>query len=141
MALLMPNRGEVITLAGIVNKSSAGGPQDLILRLFKNNYTPVDGSTEANFTEATFSGYYPRTLAGASWTIYSGAPSYATYAVQTFTVASGSQNQNVYGYYLQQQTSSWLMWAERFSDAPYLMDAVADYIKVTPRIEARKTGE
>jgi hypothetical protein len=33
------------------------------------------------------------------------------------------------------------MWAERFSDAPYLMDAVADYIKVTPRIEARKTGE
>lgn len=141
MALLMPNRGEVITLAGIVNKSSAGSPQNLILRLFTNNYTPVDGSTEDNFTQATFSGYYPRTLTGSSWTITSGAPSYATYAIQTFTAASGSQNQNVYGYYLIQQTSGWIMWAERFSDAPYLVNDLADYIKVTPRIEVRKSGE
>ena len=131
MALLTPNQGEEIALAALLNKTA---PQDLDLCLFKNDYTPVEGTTEANVTAADFTGYSVIQLTAASWTITQGAPTSAAYAQQTFTSSAGSQNQPIYGYYVKQRTSGKLVWAERFSDGPYTIVNNGDAIKVTPTI-------
>lgn len=134
MSVVIPNQGEKIALEALVNKTA---PQDLKLKLFKNNYSLVEGTTEANLTEADFTGYAEKSLAGSSWNAATtGDPSYIDYAQQTFTSSAGSQNQAVYGYYLVQGTSGKLVWAETFSDGPYTIVNNGDTIKVTPRIEA-----
>jgi hypothetical protein len=133
MALLVSNQGEEIALAALLNKTA---PQDLDLCLFQNNYTPVETTTEADVTVATFTGYATIQLTAANWTITPGAPTEAAYAQQTFTSSAGSQNQSIYGYYLKQRTSGKLIYAERFSDGPYTIVNNGDAIKVTPKITA-----
>lgn len=54
MTLVMVNQGEGIALEALLNKTA---PQDLVLKLFKNDYTPVEGSVETDFTVADFTGY------------------------------------------------------------------------------------
>ncbi|HWP59545.1 MAG TPA: hypothetical protein VNL14_16755 [Candidatus Acidoferrales bacterium] len=130
-ALLVPNQGEQIALEALVNKTA---PQNLVLRLFKNNVTPAEGDTEANYTEADFTGYSAITLTGANWTVTTGAPSEASYAQQTFSSSANQAAQNIYGYYLTQVTSGKLVWAERFTDGPYPIANNGDQIKVTPKI-------
>lgn len=132
MAGIMPNEGEMKALEHIVNKTA---PENLVLRLFKNNYTPVDAATSADFTEADFTGYSAITLTGASWaSAVSGNPSSIAYAQQTFTSSAGSQSQIVYGYYLQQTTSGKVIAAERFTGTPPTIQNNGDTIKVTPTI-------
>jgi hypothetical protein len=129
MALVMPNQGEAIALEALVNKTA---PETLELRLFTNNYTPINSTDETDVTEASGSGYSAKTLTGGSWTVTPGSPSSAAYAQQTFTF-SGALG-NVYGYYITQATSDKLVWAERFSNGPYNVQNVGDEIKVTPTI-------
>ena len=129
MALLAPNSSEDVMLQNILNKTA---PQNVVLRLYTNNYTPVETSTEANFTEASGFGYTSVTLAGASWTITPGNPTSASFAQQTFTF-TGTLG-NVYGYYMTQLTSGFIMWAERFTDGPYNIVNSGDQIKITPVI-------
>lgn len=116
-------------LEALVNKTA---PQTLVLKLFKSNTTPAEVHTEADYTEADFTGYASVALTGASWTASGSAPTQIAYAEQTFTSSAGSQNQNVYGYYVVQQTSGKLVWAERFSNGPYNIANSGDQIKVTP---------
>jgi hypothetical protein len=129
VAVVFPNQGENIALEAIVNKTPA---QNLVLKLFKNDVTPGETDTEATYTEADFTGYAAITLTGSSW----GAASNGTisYAQQTFTSSAGSQNQDVYGYYLVQATSGKLVYAERFPDGPYNIANSGDDIKVTPTL-------
>lgn len=131
MALLVPNQGEQITLEALLNKTA---PQDLDLCLYKSNTTPAETDTEATYTAADFTGYAVIQLTAANWTVTPGAPTSGAYAQQTFTSSAGSQNQNVYGYYLKQRTSGKLVWVERFSDGPYNIVNNGDAIKVTPNI-------
>lgn len=133
MALVLPNQGETIALEALVGKTAG---QNLVLRLFKSNTTPGEADTEATYTEADFTGYAAVTLTAASWSATPGAPSNIAYAQQTFASSAGSQNQNVYGYYLTQESSGKLVWAERFSDGPYNIVNDGDAIKVTPIITA-----
>lgn len=134
MALLVPNQGAELTLAAIVNKTA---PQDLDLCLFKNNYTVVEGTTEAAVTAADFTGYAVIQLTAATWTVTSGAdPGSISYPQQTFTSTAGSQNQPIYGYYIKQRTSGKLVWAENFTDGPYTIVNNGDAIKVTPVLTA-----
>ena len=138
MALLMCNQGEGVALENILNKTA---PQNMVLKLYKNDKTPADGDTEASYTVADFTGYSDVTLTGASWTVTPGAPSEAAYAQQSFTSSADQATQNVYGYYVVQATSGKLMWSERFSDAPNPITNNGDIIKVTPKIQLKKTGE
>jgi len=139
MALLMVNQGEEIALQAILNHTAQD--EDLELRLYKNDVTPGDSDTEATYTEADFTGYAACTLTGASWVITPGAPTEAAYAQQTFTSSAGSQNQDIYGYYVVQSVAGKLLWAERFSDGPYNIANNGDAIKVTPKIQLKKVGE
>ena len=127
MALLVPNAAEDVMLQNILNKTA---PQNGVLKLYMNNYTPVEGSTEANFTEASGFGYTSVTLPGASWVITQGNPTSASYPQQTFTFTGALGN--VYGYYITQVTSGFILWAERFTDGPYNIVNNGDQIKITP---------
>jgi hypothetical protein len=131
MPLLVPNNGEGIALAAFVNKTA---PQDQTLILFQNNITPAETDVTATYTDATFTGYASKALTGANWVITEGAPSNAAYPQQTFTSTADQTLQNIYGYMIKQTTSGKIMWAERFSAAPYAITNNGDAILVTPTI-------
>src|SRR4051794_41152636 len=131
MTLVVPNNGEGDALAYLVNKSA---PQDLVLKLFRNNVTPAETDTAASYTEADFTGYSSISLAGASWTVTEGAPSDASYAQQTFSSSANQSAQQIYGYFLVRASSGRIAWAERFADGPYAIANNGDQIKVTPKI-------
>ena len=129
MALLAPNAAEDVMLQNILNKTL---PQNVVLRLYSNNVTPAETDVAATYTEVTGFGYTSVTLPGTSWTITPGNPTSASFAQQTFTF-TGSFG-NVYGYFMTQLTSGFIMWAERFTDGPYNIVNNGDQIKITPVI-------
>ncbi len=134
MAGILPNNAEGDLLQYFVNRAS---PQDLVLKLFKNNVTPAESDTAATYTEADFTGYGAITLTGASWGAPSeGDPTTIAYAEQTFTSSADQTVQNIYGYFLVRASSGRIAGAERFSDAPYAISNNGDLIKVTPQITA-----
>lgn len=131
MALNFPDTGENLALEMIVNKTS---PQNLYLKLYKNNITPSDTDTAATYTEATFGGYAAITLTGATWgAASSGTITYS--AQQTFT-CNASATDDIYGYYVTQVTSGTLLYSERDGAAPFAVRNSGDAIKITPTISA-----
>ena len=127
MALVVPNASEAIILRYIVNTDA---PENLIIRLYANNVTPDENSTEATFIEATGGGY--ASIGLSTWSVIQGTPSQAehTEVTWTFSAAVG----NIYGYYVTRQTGGELMWAERFTNGPFDIQTTGDEIKITPRL-------
>src|SRR5687768_17455957 len=107
MPLVIPDVGEVRMLGNIVNKTA---PENLVLRLYTNNITPAETDTLATYTEASGNGYASISLTGATWVVTSGNPTSAAYPVQTFTFTGALGN--VYGYHINETTSTVLKWAE-----------------------------
>lgn len=130
MALNFPDVGENLALEMITNKTA---PQNLVLKLYKNNITPSDTDTAATYTEADFTGYSAITLTGASWGSASGGT--IAYAQQTFT-CSGASSNSIYGYFVIQTTSTVLLYSERDASAPFTVTVSGDAVKVTPTISA-----
>ncbi len=133
MTLVVPNAGEELALKNFLNHTA---PQNQKLKLFKSNTTPAETDTAGSYTESTFTGYAEAALTGTSWVVTPGAPSSAAYAQQTFTSSADQSAENAYGYYVVQATSGILMWAERFTGAPYAIQNNGDNIKITPAITA-----
>ena len=129
MALVVCDGGELIALKALVNHTAQS--TNLALKLYKSDTTPGNTDTAATYTEADFTGYSAATLTGASWVV-TGNP--VTYAKQTFTSSAGSQNQNVYGYFI--VAGAALIYAERFTDGPYNIANDGDKIEVTPSLGA-----
>ncbi len=131
MALLVPDVGEVLLLSYALDKVVPG---NVFLRLFTNNYTPVEGSVYANFTEATAAGYGEIELEGNDWTIAtSTGVTTAEFAQQTFTFTAASTN---YGYYVVNNAKNQVLWAERYSDAPHVIPSGGGTEKITVKIVA-----
>lgn len=130
MSLLVPNVGEAAMLKMIMNNTA---PQDLVLKLYTNDITPAETDTASTYTEASGDGYAAETLAGADWSFTAGTPSFAQHAEVPFSFTGPLGD--VYGYFIVQETSGILMWAERFSGAPYNIQNNGDQIKITPYIE------
>jgi hypothetical protein len=131
MALNFPDSGENLVLEMLVNKTA---PQNLVLRLYRNNITPSDTDVAGTYTEASFPGYAAITLTGASWNAASGG-SIAYGAQQTFT-CSGASTDDIYGYYVTQASSGTLLYSERDGAAPFAVRNSGDNIKLTPTIGA-----
>lgn len=131
MALNVPDVGENKALEMLVNKTA---PETLILRLYKNNITPADTDTLATYTEAIFPGYASISLTPATWG--AAAAGVITYGAQQTFTASGVSVDDIYGYYLNQTTSTVLMWSERDASAPFAVRNSGDAIKITPTISA-----
>lgn len=131
MALNMPDVGENKVLEMLVNKTA---PENLVLRLFKNNITPSDTDTAATYTEAVFPGYAALTLTGATWN--AAAAGSITYSAQQTFTCSGVATDDIYGYYVTQVTSGVLVWSERDGAAPFAVRNSGDNVKITPVITA-----
>ena len=130
MPLHMPRAAATDALRYLVNKAA---PEDLVLRLFKNDMTPADNDTAASYDEATFPGYRPVVLAGAQW---SATDTRAQCAEQVFTRTEHGAVERVYGYYLTRAKSGRIAWAERFEQAVPVANA-GDVITITPGISVR----
>lgn len=121
--LVLPTQGEVAMLTVFFAPA-------MTVRLFSNNYTPIKATTEAQMTEVTGGGYAAKQLAAGSWTITPGAPSSAANAEQIWTFTGAAPS--AYGYYVTRDSDNKLMFAERFTDAPYPIANNGDQVKVTP---------
>lgn len=137
MALVFVNQGDVIALKALLNHTAG---QDTYLKLFTNNVTPAQTDTEASYTEAAGAGYTHKSLTGASWTFTQGATSTsvgtASYTTQTWTFTGAlTGTTTIYGYYLTQQTSGKLLWAEATS-SPFTPTNNGDTFSVTLNLTA-----
>lgn len=139
MTLVIPNRGEGVFLGLITSV-------DYYVRLFTNDVedglsaSQIEALTEADFTEATFTGYAAQSLTGGSWTVSTGAPSEATYAAQSFISSVEQSPETLHGYYVTQASTGYLAWYEYFDDAVD-MSGADEHVIVTPRITMQDTGD
>jgi len=114
-------------------------PASLYLRLYENDYTPVDTSVIANFTVLTMAGYAEGTLAAANWSVATvGNTTTATYvptaAETTFTMTADTSHL-IYGYYvIDKTTTEQVLWGERFSDAPHTIPTGGGVDTITVKI-------
>ena len=124
MSLIITNAGKVQAVSYLIGKDTT--VQNLKLKLFSNNVTPTASTVSSDLVEVTGGGYASVNLTGSSWII---SETTASYPQQTwnFTAAVG----NVYGYYVTTADDSTVIFAERFSDGPYVVAASGDIIRVT----------
>ena len=140
MALLVPNVGEERMLRLITHTTTAASTNgNLMLRLYKTDVTPTSTQTLVDYTEATFTGYAATECTSGSWTITAGAPSDATQSSATTFTCGAATSESIYGYFLTQQDSSVLMWAEKFSDGPYVLTNDGDKIILTAAVTLSTT--
>jgi len=126
MPLVVPDIGELVALASWL----AGVAPTLTMRLYKNNYTPVDASILTDFTEANFSGYAAVGITmGSPSEVSNKAKSVAT-APAVYTHNGGGTANTIYGYYIHDTVLNQLMWAERFGSSQ-IMTNNGDQISVT----------
>ena len=130
MSLLCPDVGEVQLLKVALGKAAQ---EDQTLKLFTNDKTPAEGDVAGDYTEASGSGYAAKTLTGSSWSVANDAGvTTAEYAEQEFAF-SGALG-NVYGYFIIGATSGLILWAERFTGAPFNVAGATTPIRITPKI-------
>jgi len=130
MTLLVPDVGEVLLLSYALNKIAPGA--SVKLKLFTNDYTPVEGSVIASFTEAVAAGYAAIDLAMADWTVETDTGvTTAAQPQKTFTFTAASTN---YGYYITDIAGTGLLWAERFDDAPHTIPSGGGTEKITVKM-------
>lgn len=133
MPLKVVNHGEQDMLTLIL---AAG----YTLRLFKSNTTPTEATIASSLTEADFTGYSAKALAGGSWSITAGDPTVAAFAQQSFVSSADQTAQTIYGYYITATTGGRLQWVERFT-TPIVIQYANDSIRVTPRITLADTTD
>lgn len=132
MSLIVPSNAEKLLLEYTLGVNA---PANQKLKLFVNDYTPVDGSLVGNFTEMSTLSYVEKTLTKTSWVVTQGADgdvASAAYAAQTWTFSAGTAV-DVFGYYIIDTTSGLLLWAERFP-AKKTVGNTNDQIIITPKI-------
>jgi hypothetical protein len=135
MALVIPQEAITDSMEAFTNKTA---PEDIVLRLYTNDATPVSASTATDFTEASGSGYDGITLTPANWSaVVPGdelTPSTTTYPAVTFTFSAA--HSGVYGYYATRATSGRLAFAKRFTNAPFSIPGAGSTIEVNLTLAA-----
>jgi len=130
VSLVVCEDGSIVLLDQIRNDLIANAD----LRLFKNNHTPSPTDTLADFVEADFDGYAPKTL--TSW-----APPYINGSGKaeideinrTFTQTGVGTTCDVYGYYVT-KGGLVLLWAELDPSGPVAMNAIGKSYTVFSRL-------
>jgi len=115
--------------------------KNLKIRLFTNDYTPVDTSILSNFTEAAGGGYAAKNLTNGSWTVFAANdPSDAVYPKQTWTFTGPlTGSATIYGYYIEDNAgnSGVYIWGERLG-ASFKPANNTDQLGVIPKFELSK---
>lgn len=128
---LIVNQTNAKTMLNLIKSGQLTGS---ILRLFQNNYTPLDTDTAANFTQATFTGYAAITL--NTWgTPFTNGSNKAEVdeIIRTFTQTGVGVTNTVYGYYVTDGSGN-LLWAERNPAGGVAMNAIGNTYTVLPKM-------
>lgn len=130
MPLVFANSGELLAIQWMLKATST--PEDLTLKLYKNDYVPVATSSTSDFTEADFTSYSAKTLSRATWQSPSTVSSKASIAYDTApqTWTCGATGNTIFGYYVVGATSGTLIFAERFGSSRTLGNG--DSLNVQP---------
>jgi len=102
----------------------------VVLRLYKNNVTPDEDSVFADFDEANFSGYAEEVPAFGAASIVGHKGKIVDGAAREFIHNGGATANTIYGYYVVDDATSKVLWAERFS-APQAVANNGDKITIT----------
>lgn len=132
MTLKVVNGGELLLLEWAMTDDSTVAPENLSLKLYTNDYVPVDTTVAGSLTEATFTGYSAKTLSRGGWTgpsTNAQGKAEISYPEQSWDATSA---ETVYGYFVIGATSGTCVWAERFAGARAL--GASDTIKVVPKL-------
>lgn len=132
--IVFPNAAEL----RILDRSIPGG--NYTLRLFKNDYTPSPTSALADFTEANFTDYAAKALASGSWlpaTTVSGAAQKAYDTEQSWVC--GATGNTIYGYYVVDDTTGLLEYAERFDVPRVLING--NELRFTPKVTGQSKSD
>jgi hypothetical protein len=130
MALMVPNVGEVEIFTRTLTYEGSK------LKLYTNDYTCTETSVIGNFTECSVAGYAHKTLtgtvSGGTWVVSTATNiTTASYAEQEFLPTTAT---SCYGYMVTNSAGTTLIWAERFTGAPFTLPAGGGSIKVTLNI-------
>lgn len=126
MALMVPCVGEVVFLTRVMTYEGSK------LKLYTNDYTCTETSIIGNFTECVVAGYVQKSLSSGSWTISTATNiTTASYAEQEFLPTTAV---SCYGYMVTNSAATVVLWAERFTGAPFVIPAGGGSIKVTLNI-------
>ena len=128
MTLIVPSIAEEKILKYMLNNEAA---LDQVIHLYKNDISISQTTVVGSFTEVTELGYTPVTLSGGSWSFSPGPQaSTASYTEQTFTFTTSA---TAYGYYIT-TTSNNLLWAERFTNAPFVLPGSGGQVAIALNI-------
>lgn len=131
MAIVAAKNGKLQALKYLIGDLAT--TEELRIRLFKNNYTPLETSVTGDFTEAAFSGYASVLL--SDWTITEDISPYATHSQVLFNCTATGSAESIYGYYIVRAGTNDLIAAKRFEGAPYNIEIIGDVIAVTPTVK------
>ena len=129
--MVIPDEGKILWLYWALC-TDGSDLEDFILKTYKNNYTPVDGSTAGDFTESNFTGYSSVAIARSSLpdpTITSHVAITTRSAVPTFTCTAGAA-QDMYGWYLVGAVSGDVVAAQRFDNPRNMAPGAQEQIQV-----------
>jgi hypothetical protein len=129
VALVVPDLGEIELLTKLLKNTA--DTEDYILKLYKNNYTPIAATVVGSFTEADFTNYVDKTIARSDWATPSTVSNKAESSVATQSWTCGAIGNTIYGYYVVGATSGVCLWAEEFAAARVLADG--DILNLTPK--------
>ena len=123
----MQYTGEEEMFSRLVGKSSY---QDWHLRLFITDRTPSKGDTIEQLEELSGSGYAPIVLEADDWTIdfSSGETKLSLSSTKTFTLTAAVPE--VHGYMITDPDKIFILYAEKFSDGPYVVPGGGDTIDI-----------
>jgi hypothetical protein len=132
MTLIIPSISDETILKFIFGKLSA--PETQTLRLFTNNHNPSKNTIISNLSEATQPGYTSKNLNSSDWVVVTtGGITTALYPELTFTFTGPAQ---IYGYYVTTNSNgiNYLMWVEKFTNAPFILPTSGGSISVSLNI-------
>ncbi len=111
MALVVVNEGELELLDKCL-KDTLSTDENMILHLYKNNYTPVAATTSTDFTEADFTNYVNKTLARTTWNaaVTVSGKAESSYGSAPLSWTCGATGNTIYGYWVQGATSNKVLW-------------------------------
>lgn len=124
--IVVPNEGKILALERWLAPDVVTG-EDWNVKLYSNNYTPVDASTASDFTEATFTGYAQVAVTESDWsgaTITSNV-AYSTSSLSPLYSCTGGGGQTIYGWYAVGATSGKVLAAEKFATAIVLVSGAS----------------
>lgn len=131
MTIVAAKNGKLQALKYLIGELTA--TEELRIRLYKNDYTPLETSVTGDFTEAAFTGYASVLL--SDWTITEDLAPYATHSQVLFNCTQTGSAETIYGYYIVRASTNDLVAAKRLEGAPYNVEFIGDVIAVTPTVK------